>query len=96
MLPETTAAFSSSPVLMTTTKVTRKEESKVDVPPWLKVNDLGLWKANLVQATIIAANDSDEQPWIDWIREALDDPDRDRDLWTPVTQDSTLLTRISA
>ena len=49
----------------------------MNVPPWPKVNDLGLWKANLIRAIIIAANDSDQQPWIDWIREAIDDPDLD-------------------
>ena len=49
---------SSSPA-----KVSRKEELKVNVPPWPKANDLGLWKANLIQAIIIAANDSDQQLW---------------------------------
>ena len=59
-------------------KPSEKEESKIKAPPWPKVNDLGLWKANLIQAIVIAANDSDQQPWIDWIREAVDDPDPDR------------------
>ena len=49
------------------------------MPPWPKINDLGLWKANLIQAVIIAANDSDQQPsWIDGIKEAIDDPDPDK------------------
>ena len=43
---ETASASSSSPTFAT--KVSRKEESKVNVPPWPKVNDLGLWKANLI------------------------------------------------
>ena len=30
------------------------------------------------QAIVIAANDSDQQPWIDWIKEAIDDPDPDK------------------
>ena len=75
-LPETASASSSSPTYAT--KVSRKEESKVNVPPWPKVNDLGLWKANLIQAIVIAANDSDQQPWIDWVKEAIDDPDPDK------------------
>ena len=43
-----------------------------------KVNDLGPWKANLIQAIVIAANGSDQQPWIDWIKEVIDDPDPDK------------------
>ena len=72
------ASASSSSSTFATTKVSRKKESKVNVPPWPKVNDLGLWKANLIQAIIIAANDSDQQPWIDWIKEAIDDGDPDK------------------
>lgn len=30
------------------------------------------------QATIVAVNDPDQQPWIDWIKEAIEDPDPDR------------------
>ena len=75
-LSETASASSSS--LTYATKVSRKEESKVNVPPWPKINDLGLWKANLTQAIVIAANDSDRQPWIDWVKEAIDDPDPDK------------------
>ena len=48
------------------------------MPPWPKINDLGLWKANLIQAIVIAANDSDQQPRIDWAKEAIDDPDPDK------------------
>ena len=59
-LSETASASSSSPIF--TAKVSRKEESKVKVPSWPKVNDLGLWKANLIQAIVIAANDSYQQP----------------------------------
>ena len=54
-LSETASASSTSPTHAT--KVSRKEESQVNVPPWPKVNDLGLWKANLIQAIVIAAND---------------------------------------
>ena len=75
-LSETASASSSSPTYAT--KVSRKEESKVNVPPWPKVSDLGLWKANLIQAIVIAANDPDQQPWIDWVKEAIDDPDPDK------------------
>lgn len=52
MLSEATAASSSSPMLATTRKVSRKEEHKVNVPPWPKVNDLGLWKANLIPTEV--------------------------------------------
>ena len=69
-LSETASASSSSPTFAT--KVSRKEESKVNVPPWPKVNDLGLWKANLIQAIVVAANDSDQQPWIGWVKAAID------------------------
>ena len=62
-LSEAASASSSSPTFAAT-KVSRKEESKVNVPPWPKVNDLGLWKVNLIQAIIIVANDSDQRPWI--------------------------------
>ena len=58
--------------------MSRKEESKVNVPPWPRVNDLGLWKANLIQSIVIAANDSDQQTWIDWVREAIDYPEPDK------------------
>lgn len=75
-LSEAASASSSSPTFAA--NVSRKEESKVNVPPWPKVKDLGLWKANLIQAIVIAANDSDQQPWIDWIREAIDGPDPGR------------------
>ena len=75
-LSETASASSSSPIFAT--KVSRKEDLKVNVPPWPKVNDIGLWKANLIQAIVIATNDSDQQPWIDWIKEAIDDPDPDK------------------
>ena len=37
-----------------------------------------IWKANLIQAIVIAVNDSDRQPWIDWVKEAIDDPDPDK------------------
>ena len=75
-LSETASVSSSSSTFVT--NVSRREESKVSVPPWPKVNDLGLWKANLIQEIVIVANDSDQQPWIDWVKEAIDDPDPDK------------------
>lgn len=72
------ASSSSSTQVPIASKISRKEESKINVPPWPKINDLGLWKANLIQAIIVAANDFDQQPWIDWIKEAIDDPDPDK------------------
>lgn len=75
-LSEAVSASSSS-TTFTTPKVSRKA-SKVNVPPRPKVHGLGLWKANLIQAVISAANDSDQQPWIDWIKEAIEDPDPDK------------------
>ena len=61
-LSEAASTSSSSPIFATA-KVSRTEEPKVNVPPWPKANDLGLWKANLIQAIIVAANGSDQQPW---------------------------------
>lgn len=72
-LSEATAASSS---MSSPTRVSRKEESKVVVPPGPRVNDLGLWKASLIQAIIVAASDPDHQPWIDWTKEAIDDPEQ--------------------
>ena len=38
---------------------------------------------------MIAANDSDQQPWIDWIEEAIDDPNPDKLIWVLVTRGFT-------
>ena len=35
-------------------------------------------ESELDSCIVIAANDSDQQPWIDWIKEAIDDPDPDK------------------
>ena len=32
----------------------------------------------MIQSIVIAANDSDQQTWIDWINQAIDDPDPDK------------------
>ena len=33
---------------------------------------------DLIQAIVVAANDPDQQPWIDRIKEAIDDTDPDK------------------
>lgn len=74
-LSESAAASSS---MSSSSRGSPKEESKVVVPPLPTVNDLGLWQVRLIQAVIVAAIDPDQQPWIDWIKEAIDDPNPDK------------------
>lgn len=50
----------------------RKEESKVTVPPWPKISDVGIWKMHVVRAVIQASGDLDIDVWTRWCNEAFD------------------------
>lgn len=48
-------------------KGTREENGSA----WPKISDLSLWKANLIQAVVIATNGLDQKDWIEWIKQPL-------------------------
>ena len=63
--------------MSSSTEVSKKKESNVVVLPWPRVNALGLWKAILIQAIIVAANE-----WEEWT--AVDNGFGPRATWDPM------------
>ena len=52
-------------------KVSRRENEKIDVPSWPSLTDLNAWKASIVQQVLISCGDNDITAWKTWLQEAM-------------------------
>ena len=53
-------------------KVSRRENEKIDVPSWPPLTDLNAWKASIVQQVLISScGDNDITAWKTWLQEAM-------------------------
>ena len=60
-------------------RVSRREADKVNVSPWPKQQNLGVWQSDLVKSVVLAANDGDRAAWEAWLQHATR-PNPDLDL----------------
>ena len=74
--PGTTNSTTSNPITASSgdtggSKVSRRENEKIDVPSWPSLTDLNAWKASIVQQVLISCGDNDITAWKTWLQEAM-------------------------
>ena len=59
-------------------RISRREADKVNISPWPKHQNLGVWQSDLIKSVCLAANDGDRAAWEAWLQPALrQNPDID-------------------
>ena len=55
-------------------KISRKEDEKINIPAWPKIHDLEVWKSQVVAAVVTASGDEKQEDWIQWLSDAFRSP----------------------